>query len=241
MLQAPEPYTPVFQPAGYAYKIALPSRPQPGQTPWPTHLPPVVHAPLANATNRQRQSSTYAPSSSSSAAPRGAQLTRSATLPSYYPSSTAWTHGLNPLLTSGALLWTLRLPPSYIKLRLSHLSTPGPLTYTHRAQPASAPPTATLTVVVPLPGAPLRVTGGPTLGALLDALYDALHAPAAHAEWAAANQQAAARAYRVRCGTDAQQLAKGVRRVDLLGEGAAFAGLVRGDAPGVWVLRVVAL
>ncbi|KZV87472.1 hypothetical protein EXIGLDRAFT_697527 [Exidia glandulosa HHB12029] len=273
-----KPYEPVFQPPGYAYKIALPSRPQPGQTPWPAHLPPVVSAPatkvaFGNVTNvnvkAQQQKSAYAQAekehvhqqpayatlgrsgSHRPSVPSVASTTRSRAMtmpsaPQPPPLATdlppsQWPHGLNPLLAAGPLLWHLKLPPTFIKIRLTHLSTPGPLTYTHRSLPTSSTsPLASL--ILPLPGQAIRISvNGTTLGEMLDALYEALRLPASGREWECAGEQGqkrAARAYRARCGTDAGELKRGVRRVDLLGEGAAFAGLNRAQN-GEWVLRVV--
>ena len=252
----------MLQPKGaYAYKIALPSRPQPGQTPWPASLPPVVAGAVGNTlgevTNRQRpasQSTTYrVRSSTTSAGSSSSSLARSNTMAAARPSPPAvaatvsappvhtWSYGLNPLLgPGGGLLWTIRAPTSYIKTRISSLSTPGPLTYTHRSQPVQADQRP-LVLVVALPGAPIRIQAE-RIGDLVDSLSDVLSAQATAMQWAAADQRLATAAYRARCGADPNELAKGIKRVDLLGPNAAFAGLVPAVSPTgtrEWVLRVV--
>ncbi|KAH7063009.1 hypothetical protein BKA62DRAFT_406123 [Auriculariales sp. MPI-PUGE-AT-0066] len=255
-----KPYTPVFQPGGYAYKIALPSRPAPGQTPWPGHLPPVVGPALGEATNRVRKTSmsharvasqpvaglgtaalaARARSNSMTVAPP-TQPAPAPVSPPTAPAQQQWVYGLNPLLApGGGLLWTLRSPVSYIKIRATSLSTPGPLTYSHRLLPVVST-RGPIALTVSLPGASLRVQAD-TLGGLLDALSDAIMGQASPAQWAAADQRSAAVAYRARCGADQTELAKGVRRVDLLGLNAAFAGIVPTAQPNgsyEWVLRVV--
>ena len=138
-------------------------------------------------------------------------------------------------------MWTLRTPVSYIKIRASSLSTPGPLTYTHRSLPVVVN-RGSLVLIVPMPGASIRVQSD-TLGDLLDTLSDALQAQANPAQWAASDQRLAAHAYRTRCGADAAELAKGVKRVDLFGPNAAFAGIaptLLANGAYEWVLHVVA-
>ncbi|KAH7098461.1 hypothetical protein BKA62DRAFT_744470 [Auriculariales sp. MPI-PUGE-AT-0066] len=241
-----QPYEPVFQPKGmYAYKIALPSRPQPGQTPWPKSIPPVVGPALGESTNRSRhtQKTSHARSSSMTVPSTQAAVSPPTVTVPVGPSQT-WTYGLNPLLApGGGLLWTLRLPTSYIKTRASSLSTPGPLCYKDRLLPVLADRTA-ITLLVSLPGGNVRIQAA-RVGELLESLFDHLRVAATPGQWGATDQRTSAAAYRTRCGNDANELAKGVKRIDLLGPNAAFAGIVPTATLGAngqreWVMRVVA-
>jgi len=222
------PYTPVFQPPGYPYKIALPHAPKPGETPWPMHLPPMVsHSPSRLERSRTLPSSHYR----DDAMPAYASVPASSIAPTSQRSST-----LNPLIAhqpdrAPSLSYNITQPPTSTQLSSSPAAT---LTPWHRSPPALYPPASRMLIKSDLVNWTIEVfpsqrTGVITCGDVLEAINES-------------KKYRIATSYKARCaragGWERWEEQCGIRRVDCLLDSVIFSGLVPSPDGASFLLKL---